>query len=316
MQVYSQQSLYISSGANFYITSGTNVHIDGLVLKPSLNYNITGLNSVSRDAIAIPPPPTTYIQRVYHLLSTLTSYSGDITMYYLDTELNGIDENLLNLNVYDGAMWNFYTASTRDVINNFVYTSGLNNISMNQLILARPAAPLPVTLKEFKIQTNNCVANLNWATASEQNSKHFEIQHSTDGVNFVVIGLVPASGNSTSDKRYSYKSDLINPANFFRLRMVDTDGTFVFSTTVSATAECNTSDITMFPNPAKNVVMIKGLKAGTQLRLFNNTGQILKTIKTTNTLQNVYVSDLPAGTYLIQVIENNTVIKNLKLIKE
>ncbi len=139
---FTQSSLYISSGANLYITTGTNVSIDGFVLKPSVNYNITGLNSVTRNATATPPPPTTYIQRVYHLLSTLPAYSGDITMNYQDAELNGLNENLLNLNVYNGVTWNLYSAASRDAINNFVNTTGLTNISLNQHHLPS----LPATL--------------------------------------------------------------------------------------------------------------------------------------------------------------------------
>ncbi len=75
-----QGSLYVSSGTNFNITGNTYVYIDGFTLKPSVDYNITGENSVRRDATATSPPPTTYIQRVYHLLQTLPAYSGDITI--------------------------------------------------------------------------------------------------------------------------------------------------------------------------------------------------------------------------------------------
>ncbi len=103
---YAQSSLYVSSGANFYITNGTYVYIDGFVVKPSADYNITGENSVTRDATATPPPPTTYIQRVYLFLQILPAYSGDITIYYQDAELNGLNENTLNLNVYNGTAWN------------------------------------------------------------------------------------------------------------------------------------------------------------------------------------------------------------------
>jgi len=311
-----QQSLYVTSGSDIFINNATHVFIDSLILKPSINYIIAGLNSLNRDASAIPPPPAPYIQRVYHLLSTLTAYSGDITIYYRDAELNGLNENLLNLNLYDGTSWNLFLATARDATNNFVSTTGLSNISMNQLTLAIPAGPVPVTLTEFKIQTNNCAAKFFWTTASEQNSKHFEIQHSTDGINFVVVGIVPASGSSHLEKRYNFSSNISNPLNFFRLRMVDIDGTFKFSSTVRANTDCNTPLISMYPNPAKDVVTIRGLKTGTHLRLLNNKGQVLKSITTTNTFQNLNVSDLPAGTYIIQLIENNSIFKNLKLVKE
>jgi hypothetical protein len=178
------------------------------------------------------------------------------------------------------------------------------------------AGPVPVTLSGFSVQTNHCVASLHWKTASEQNSKHFEIQHSTDGINYTVVGIVAASGNSNSDRLYSYSSNLVSTTNFFRLRMVDIDGTSKYSDVLHVNADCNNSDITVFPNPAKNHVTVKGIAAGSRLRLLDNLGQVLQTIKSTGPTQTLTVSNLPAGAYIIQVIENNTVTKNLKLVKE
>jgi hypothetical protein len=250
------------------------------------------------------------------LLSTLPSYSGDITIYYQDAELNGLNENLLNLNVYDGTTWNLYSASARDAINNFVNTTGLTNISLNQLTLSALAGPVPVTLSGFSVQTNHCVASLNWKTASEQNSKHFEVQHSTDGVTYTVVGIVAASGNSNSDRLYSYSRNLVSTTNFFRLRMVDIDGTSKYSDVLHVNADCNKSDITLYPNPAKNKVTVKGIAVGSQLRLLGNLGQVLQTVKSTGATQTLTISNLPAGAYIIQVIENNKIQENLKLVKE
>lgn len=315
-QGFTQSSLYISSGTSFYITSGTNVYLDGLALRPSLNYNITGLNSVTKDAIAIPPPPASYIQRVYHLLSTLTGYSGDITIYYQDAELNGLNENLLNLDVYDGTTWNLYSATSRDATNNFVRTNSLSNISLNQLTLAGLAGPLPITLSGFAVQTNRCVATLNWKTASEQNSKHFEVQHSTDAINYTVVGIVAASGNSSSERLYSYNTNLVSTTNFFRLRMVDLDGSSKYSGVLHVNADCNNKDITLYPNPAKNNVTVKGIPTGSTLRLMGHNGQVLQTIKSTSSAQSLNISNLPAGAYIIEVIENNKITETLKMIKE
>jgi hypothetical protein len=125
---FSQSSLYVSAGANFNITNGTYVYIDGLQLKPSINYNITGENRLTREATATPPPPTTYINRVYHLEQTLPSFSGDITIYYQDSELNGLNEDSLKLNLYNGTFWNAYTVTTIDATNNFLTTAGLSGV--------------------------------------------------------------------------------------------------------------------------------------------------------------------------------------------
>jgi len=313
---YAQPSLFVSTGANFYITSGTFVYIDGLQVKPSINYNITGENSVRRDATATPPPPTAYIQRVYHLLQTLPAYSGDITIYYQDSELNGQNENTLNLNVYNGSTWNAYTATARDAANNFVTTTGLSNIAVNQATLAAPGAALPVTLSGFTVQNNSCTANLKWTTASEQNSKHFEVQHSTDGITFTTKGLVAASGNSNVEKRYSFNTLLSDGNNYFRLRTVDIDGSSEFSAIVSVRSNCNANVISLYPNPARNMVTVTGLNGANNLRLVDNLGQLVRTIKTINSSETINVSGLPAGTYIVQVVQDGKVIENMKVVKE
>jgi len=316
IKAFAQTTLYVSPGANFYITGNTYVYIDGMQVKPSIDYNITGENRVTRDAIATPPPPTTYIQRVYHLLQTLPAYSGDITIYYLDSELNGQNENTLNLNVYNGSTWNAYTATARDAANNFVTTTGLTNIAVNQATLAAPGAALPVTLSGFTVQNNSCTALLKWTTASEQNSKHFEVQHSTDGITFTTKGLVAASGNSNVEKKYSFTTLLSDGNNYFRLRTVDIDGSSELSTIVSVRSNCNANVISLYPNPARNMVTVTGLNGVNQLRLLDNLGQVLTTIKTTNRSETINLFNLPAATYIIQVVQNGKVMENMKVVKE
>jgi hypothetical protein len=315
VQAFSQAGLYIASGSNFFINSGTIVSVDGLVLTPSVNYNILGTNAVTRDATATPPPPTNYIQRVYHLLQTLPAYSGDITIYYQDAELNGIAEAALNLDVYNGSTWNIYSPTVRDATNNFVSTTGLTNINLKQLTLATLTA-VPVALSSFNVRNDNCIAMLNWTTATEQNSKHFEVQLSTDGINFNTVGIVPSNGNSNIERHYNFSSNLVNPNNYFRLQMVDIDGSTKSGPIVMVTSTCTNRVITMYPNPSRNTVTVRGLTGDSRLFLLDNLGQVIKSIKTSNYSETLDIATLPAGAYLLQVLHNNKVIDNIKVVKE
>jgi hypothetical protein len=315
VQAFSQAGLYIASGSNFFITSGTIVSVDGLVLTPSVNYNIVGTNAVTRDATATPPPPTTYIQRVYHLLQTLPAYSGDITVYYQDAELNGIAEAALNLDVYNGSIWTIYSPALRDATNNFVTTTGLININLKQLTLATLTA-VPVALTSFNVRNNNCIAMLNWTTATEQNSKYFEVQLSTDGINFNTVGFVPSNGNSNIERQYNFSSNLINQNNYFRLNIVDIDGSSKFGPIVMVTTTCSNRVITMYPNPSRSTVTVRGLTGDNRLLLLDNLGQVIKSIKTSNYSETLNISNLPSGAYLLQILSNNKVTDNIKVVKE
>ena len=313
---FSQSSLYVSAGTNFFISSGTSVTIDSLQLKPTANFNIIGLNSTTRDATATSPPPSAYIQRVFHFLQTTSHFSGDITFYYRDAELNGLAENTLNLSIYDGTTWAAYPPSQRDAVNNFVTRLGLGAINLNELTLTAPGAVVPVTLSRFSIQNNSCTALLKWTTASEQNSKHFEVQHSTDAINFSVIKIIASNGNSNIERQYNYNASLNGKTNYFRLRIVDVDGQSKISEIISVTSNCNNNNITVYPNPTKNTATINGLTGTTQLRVLDQLGQVISATTTANASATINLLHVAAGTYIVQVLQNNKEVKNIKIIKE
>ncbi len=313
---FSQSSLYISPGTQFVITPNTMVFIDSLQIKPSLTFTISGVNSVTRDATAAPPPPPAYIQRVYHFLQNTAPFSGDIAFYYRDTELNGLDENTLNISIYNGSAWLAYAPSSRNSVNNLITRTGLNAVSFKDLTLTAPGAVVPITLSRFSAQSINCDALLFWSTTSEQNSKLFEVLQSTDGINFKVIKIIPASGNSNTLKDYSYTASTGSKDNYFRLRMVDLDGQSKFSNVLRVASDCNGNIISVFPNPTKNSITISGLTGTNQLRLIDQTGRVLTRIGTSAGSETMNLVRMPAGSYILQVVQQNKVIKNINIIKE
>ena len=57
------------------------------------------------------------------------------------------------------------------------------------------------------------------------------------------------------------------------------------------------SGISVFPNPASEMIHIKGVEV-TELKIFNTLGQLVKTARSCNEIN---VSDLPKGIYMLQV---------------
>jgi len=111
---------------------------------------------------------------------------------------------------------------------NFALSGSTSNWSAHGEII-----PLPVTLSNFYVHKQNQAARLQWQTASEQNSKEFIVERSGDGSVYSAIGTVTAAGNSTVEQRYAFTDE--NPEtgnNFYRLKQVDIDGKFSYSTVV------------------------------------------------------------------------------------
>ena len=99
--------------------------------------------------------------------------------------------------------------------------------SLNTLTLGDEFNPLPVVLTSFNATRSGANALITWATATETNSKGFEVQVSTDGSSFRTLGFV-SSETPNSVQRQSYKyTDTENGkfgTRYYRLHQVDLDG--------------------------------------------------------------------------------------------
>jgi hypothetical protein len=134
------QILTVSPGTDMVIRQGTVFSADSLILIPSADFAIsnTALNKSATVTHALPNP---YIAKVFQFDNTSKQFSGSIQINYMDAELKGIAESQLELNIYNGTAWKAFGPVTRDAVNNYVLTAGLNCISLNELTLAAECAP-------------------------------------------------------------------------------------------------------------------------------------------------------------------------------
>jgi hypothetical protein len=91
---------------------------------------------------------------------------------------------------------------------------------------------LPVTLLDFDGHLGDNAVGIHWNTSSEQNSKYFEVQKSSDGASFYPLGTKAAAGNSNTEINYYYTDRQVNEFNYYRLKMVDMDGRYTLSKTI------------------------------------------------------------------------------------
>lgn len=86
---------------------------------------------------------------------------------------------------------------------------------------------LPIELKYFKGVKDGNQNLLYWATDSERNNSHFEVEQSTDGVNWQLVGVVKGIGNSTTESQYHlYDETPKNAVNYYRLTQHDFNGAY------------------------------------------------------------------------------------------
>jgi hypothetical protein len=177
--------------------------------------------------------------------------------------------------------------------------------------------PLPIELLYFTATPLNKKVNLDWATASEINNSHFEIEKSTDGVNFEYLTSVNAYGNGTSVTKQTYTTEDENPykgISYYRLKQVDKTGEFKYAQVVSVEFKDN-SFVNVFPNPAYDIIMINTSDdyMNAKLKVINNLGIEVIANNQINTFNgSIDLSRLASGIYFI-VIQKGDNTENIKI---
>lgn len=178
--------------------------------------------------------------------------------------------------------------------------------------------PLPVTLTSFagRVAPDNCIATLTWQTASETNSYAYEVQGSADGQMFQLLGTVP-SKNRLAGAAYSFRVGQLAGAQYFRLRLLDTDGSATYSPVVALAAACAGASLVVAPNPTRDQVAVSGLPAGrNMLLLYAATGQRVAQASGEGSVT-ISLHSLPPGVYLLQAVsENGVALGQAKVVKE
>lgn len=184
------------------------------------------------------------------------------------------------------------------------------------------AGPTPVILTSFDAQRNgsNSVA-VNWRTEQEINSKGFEIQRSSDNINFESVGFVSSkTANSSLAQYYSFtdNSNNVKGTSFYRLKMVDLDNTFAFSSIKTVKGSGLQAEVNVFPNPASSnsKITVANLSESTNVRVFDNTGRLVQQISSINS-NSVKLNHLQKGSYYIKITgleTGSSTVKNLSII--
>jgi hypothetical protein len=119
---------------------------------------------------------------------------------------------------------------------------------------------LPVSFSSINATNIGKNNKVTWSTASEEHNKGFDVQRSTDGVNYTSLGFVnslSSTGNSSSALNYSFIDyDPIGLKQYYRLKQTDFDGTSRYSGVVVVTNAVpeRLAVTSIYPNPTSSFV--------------------------------------------------------------
>lgn len=178
-----------------------------------------------------------------------------------------------------------------------------------QIYFGTSSTPLPIKLIMFEAKKVNSTSVLEWNTLLEENNKGFEIQRSLDGKNWEEIGY----SNSKSENGYS-KVKLIynfidnNPeagTNYYRLKQVDYNGNFAYSQVRQVLFTDQLPSVTIYPNPARDYIIIDGLSHSSNIYIINTNSQIVYTQEINNENNKIDLNQFATGLYTIIVVREN-----------
>ncbi len=156
--------------------------------------------------------------------------------------------------------------------------------------------PLPVELTSFTTRVAKTDVILKWKTATELNNYGFEIQKAVMNTRTIndqtsintddwsTIGFVKGNGNSNSPKEYSYvdKNPTWGKVINYRLKQIDNDGKYSFSSIESVKLEALEYKLMQnFPNPfnpSTKICFTLPEACKIKIQIMNLLGEVVKTL--------------------------------------
>lgn len=177
--------------------------------------------------------------------------------------------------------------------------------------------PLPISLVGFSASLENGQAKLYWKSTNEINLSKFEIESSVDGRSFSKVGEVGAKNNIAGSSYTFLDPKQIAGIHYYRLKMIDKDGSFKYSYIVAVSKQANTS-ISVYPNPVEDILTIRyaSVAGNAVATIVDVAGKPLQSIKLVpgSSQTTVSAAHLLPGTYFINFSNNrhNETIKFMK----
>jgi predicted outer membrane repeat protein len=182
------------------------------------------------------------------------------------------------------------------------------------------SSTLPLELISFTYDVKNCNdVEFKWTTLSEFNVSHFELLKSENNNSFKSVQSIDATGNSNSTEN-TYRLNMIQNSKqaFYKLRIVDNDGSYAFSPIIAVHNYCVNSrnlELKIFPNPTTSYLKLKFnefLNEDITIIVLDVLGAQLQHYLFSNSDGNISLNTnkLPNGNYIIEVKTNEKVFYN------
>ena len=229
-------------------------------------FNLRVLDEVYDNGTSGPVITTPRVKRTWLIGKTnANAGSGIDFVFNWNTGESTSGLNAPRLYHYDGSRWDKQTGTTSSTSSSLTYTGYTGTFS--PFAIGDDVVLLPVSWLNFDCSKQNAQGTeLNWSTASEQNSSRFIIERSQNGQAFLPIGSIPAAGYSHSIRKYSFTDPSpLKTRCYYRIAMEEINGHLEYTSLCmnNGNQEGENSPVKVYPNPSKGTVNIHATEGGT-----------------------------------------------------
>ncbi|RYZ29254.1 MAG: T9SS type A sorting domain-containing protein [Chitinophagaceae bacterium] len=181
-------------------------------------------------------------------------------------------------------------------------------------------------ITDFTGNSNGENIILNWKVQDNDHARFFEVQRSTDGINFKTIDQVNKQDLAETNGIYRFETSSEQAISYYRVKLFNADKSVSYSKIYrSSSIYGNSSNkVVLYPNPAKDAIRLQiqsPVNTTVKFTLYNSAGaQVLSTTnliqKGTNTIK---LNDLPnakAGMYLAVMQLGDEIIREKLVINK
>jgi|GEM_PF-3512607 len=228
--------------------------------------------------------------------STITNYNPSLLKMYGSNSSYGVS----------------FTYTATDAVGVPSPTAATYSLTSPYVLPVQYASPLAASLVTDGVQ-------LDWATGSETNNKGFNVQRSSDSRTFTTLGFVNSKvmNGTGSGTHYSFTDKTVTSGTYYyRLAQMDQDG----KTTPSDIVRIYVSGkgrlaLSIYPNPASGTATVAGLQIGSVVSVISMDGRVVKAFTATSTTQQVNLSGLAAGIYIVKTTANGATVNATFMVK-
>jgi hypothetical protein len=172
-----------------------------------------------------------------------------------------------------------------------------------------------VIIDDFKGYSEGCINYLMWKTSKEENLDYYVLQYSVDGVYFVDLGDIVNIINDYP-KIYTYTSMVYGNTNYYRLKLIYNDKSFVYSKVIYINSDCIGKKTKVFPNPFESTINIASEDDIISVEIFNSIGEKLMDVNI-NDSRNISIdfTGYDVRTIMLKITYEGGISKILKLVK-